>query len=61
VAQARLSVRKICDLLEILDDRHDRRSTLITSPVEQWQAARGLKIVYDPRYLRFVRSRCARP
>jgi DNA replication protein DnaC len=28
------------DLLEILDDRYDRRSTLITSqiPVEQWHA-----------------------
>ena len=32
------SVRR--DLLEILDDRYDRRSTLITSqiPVEQWNA-----------------------
>ena len=32
------SVRR--DLLEILDDRYDRRSTLITSqiPVEQWHA-----------------------
>jgi DNA replication protein DnaC len=35
------SVRR--DLLEILDDRYDRRSTLITSqlPVEQWHAYLG--------------------
>jgi DNA replication protein DnaC len=33
------------DLLEVLDDRHNRRSTLITSqlPVERWH-----KIIGDP-------------
>ena len=37
------------DLLEILDDRYDRRSTLITSqlPIDQWQAYLGDRTVAD--------------
>jgi len=42
---AKLTAAQRRDLLEILDDRHDRRSTLITSqlPVEHWH-----KIIGDP-------------
>lgn len=37
------------DLLEILDDRYDRRSTLITSqlPIDQWHAYLGDRTVAD--------------
>jgi len=42
---AKLTAPQRRDLLEVLDDRHDRRSTLITSqlPVEHWH-----KIIGDP-------------
>ena len=42
---AKLTAAQRRDLLEILDDRHDRRSTIITSqlPVEHWH-----KIIGDP-------------
>ncbi len=42
---AKLTAAQRRDLLEVLDDRHDRRSTLITSqlPVEHWH-----KIIGDP-------------
>ena len=44
---AKLTAPQRRDLLEVLDDRHDRRSTLITSqlPVEHWH-----KIIGDPTY-----------
>ena len=46
------------DLLEILEDRYGRRSTLVTSqlPVDQWHALIG-----DPTYLRRRRPRSPRP
>lgn len=36
-----------CDLLEILDDRHGKRSTIVTSqlPVDKWH-----KLIQDPTY-----------
>lgn len=42
---AKLTAPQRRDLLEVLDDRHDRRSTIITSqlPVEHWH-----KIIGDP-------------
>jgi len=42
---AKITAPQRRDLLEVLDDRHDRRSTLITSqlPVEHWH-----KIIGDP-------------
>ena len=42
---AKLTAPQRRDLLEVLDDRHDRRSTLITSqlPVDHWH-----KIICDP-------------
>ncbi len=42
---AKLTTAQRRDLLEVLDDRHDRRSTLITSqlPVEHWH-----KVIGDP-------------
>ncbi|MFQ6003955.1 MAG: IS21-like element helper ATPase IstB [Woeseia sp.] len=42
---AKLTAAQRRDLLEVLDDRHDRRSTLVTSqlPVEHWH-----KIIGDP-------------
>ncbi len=44
-----MSDETVRDLLEILDDRYDRASTLITSqlPVEQWHAALGDRSVAD--------------
>jgi DNA replication protein DnaC len=44
-----LSDETVRDLLEILDDRYDRRSTLITSqlPIDQWHAYLGDRTVAD--------------
>jgi DNA replication protein DnaC len=46
------------DLLEILDDRYDRRSTLITSqlPVEQWHAYLGDRTLADAILDRLVHN-----
>lgn len=46
------------DLLEILDDRYDRRSTLVTSqlPVEQWHAYLGDRTVADAVLDRLVHN-----
>lgn len=46
---APLSDQTVRDLLEILDDRYDRRSTLITSqlPIDQWHAYLGDRTVAD--------------
>ena len=46
---APLSDETVRDLLEILDDRYDRRSTLITSqlPIDQWHAYLGDRTVAD--------------
>jgi DNA replication protein DnaC len=46
------------DLLEILDDQYDRRSTLITSqlPVEQWHAYLGDRTVADAILDRLVHN-----
>lgn len=44
-----LAADTVRDLLEILDDRYDRKSTLITSqmPVDQWHAYLGDRTVAD--------------
>jgi DNA replication protein DnaC len=46
------------DLLEILDDRYDRRSTLITSqlPVDQWHTYLGDRTVADAILDRLVHN-----
>ena len=46
------------DLLEILDDRYDRRATLITSqlPLDQWHAAIGDRTVADAILDRLVHN-----
>lgn len=46
------------DLLEILDDRYDRRSTLITSqlPIDQWHAYLGDRTVADTILDRLVHN-----
>ena len=46
------------DLLEILDDRYDRRATLITSqlPLDQWHAALGDRTVADAILDRLVHN-----
>jgi DNA replication protein DnaC len=46
------------DLLEILEDRYDRQSTLITSqlPIEQWHAYLGDKTVADAILDRLVHN-----
>jgi len=46
------------DLLEILDDRYDRRSTLITSqlPIDQWHATLGDRTVADAILDRLVHN-----
>ena len=46
---APLSADTVRDLLEILDDRYDRRSTLITSqlPLDQWHAYLADRTVAD--------------
>jgi DNA replication protein DnaC len=45
-----LADETVRDLLEIFDDRYDRKSTLITSqlPVDQWHAYLGDRTVADP-------------
>ena len=46
------------DLLEVLDDRYDRRATLITSqlPLDQWHAALGDRTVADAILDRLVHN-----
>ena len=53
-----LSDETVRDLLEILDDRYDRRSTLITSqlPVDQWHAYLGDRTVADAILDRLVHN-----
>src|ERR1700691_6051394 len=55
---APLSDETVRDLLEILDDRYDRRSTLMTSqiPVDQWHAYRGDRTLADAILDRLVHS-----
>jgi DNA replication protein DnaC len=55
---APLSDDTVRDLLEILDDRYDRRSTLITSqlPVDQWHAYLGDRTVADAILDRLVHN-----
>ncbi|MGH8308801.1 MAG: IS21-like element helper ATPase IstB [Steroidobacteraceae bacterium] len=55
---APLSDQTVRDLLEILDDRYDRRSTLITSqlPVDQWHAYLGDRTVADAILDRLVHN-----
>lgn len=55
---APLSDESVRDLLEILDDRYDRRSTLITSqlPVDQWHAYLGDRTVADAILDRLVHN-----
>lgn len=53
-----LAAESVRDLLEILDDRYDRRSTLITSqlPVDQWHAYLGDRTVADAILDRIVHN-----
>jgi DNA replication protein DnaC len=53
-----LADETVRDLLEILDDRYDRRSTLITSqlPVEQWHTYLGDRTVADAILDRLVHN-----
>lgn len=53
-----LSEESVRDLLEILDDRYDRRSTLITSqlPVDQWHGYLGDRTVADAILDRLVHN-----
>jgi DNA replication protein DnaC len=55
---APLSAESVRDLLEILDDRYDRKSTLITSqvPVDQWHAFLGDRTVADAILDRLVHN-----
>jgi DNA replication protein DnaC len=55
---APLSDETVRDLLEILDDRYDRRSTLITSqlPIDQWHAYLGDRTVADAILDRLVHN-----
>jgi DNA replication protein DnaC len=55
---APLSPETVRDLLEILDDRYDRRSTLITSqlPLDQWHAYLGDRTVADAILDRLVHN-----
>jgi len=55
---APLSDESVRDLLEILDDRYDRKSTLITSqvPVDQWHAFLGDRTVADAILDRLVHN-----
>jgi DNA replication protein DnaC len=55
---APLSDETVRDLLEILDDRYDRRSTLITSqlPVDQWHAYLGDRTLADAILDRLVHN-----
>jgi DNA replication protein DnaC len=53
-----LADETVRDLLEILDDRYDRRSTMITSqlPVEQWHAYLGDRTLADAILDRLVHN-----
>ncbi len=53
-----LADETVRDLLEILDNRYDRRSTLITSqlPVDQWHAYLGDRTVADAILDRLVHN-----
>jgi DNA replication protein DnaC len=53
-----LAADSVRDLLEILDDRYDRRSTLITSqlPVDQWHPYLGDRTVADAILDRLVHN-----
>jgi DNA replication protein DnaC len=55
---APLGDETVRDLLEILDDRYDRRSTLITSqlPLDQWHAYLGDRTVADAILDRLVHN-----
>jgi DNA replication protein DnaC len=55
---APLADETVRDLLEILDDRYDRRSTLITSqlPIEQWHKYLGDRTVADAILDRLVHN-----
>ena len=55
---APLSDQTVRDLLEILDDRYDRASTLITSqlPLDQWHAYLGDRTVADAILDRLVHN-----
>lgn len=55
---APLSDDTVRDLLEILDDRYDRRATLITSqlPIDQWHAYLGDRTVADAILDRLVHN-----
>lgn len=55
---APLADETVRDLLEILDDRYDRRSTLMTSqlPVDQWHAYLGDRTVADAILDRLVHN-----
>ena len=55
---APLADQTVRDLLEILDDRYDRRSTLITSqlPIDQWHAYLGDRTVADAILDRLVHN-----
>ena len=55
---APLADESVRDLLEILDDRYDRRSTLITSqlPIDQWHAYLGDRTVADAILDRLVHN-----
>jgi len=55
---APLADATVRDLLEILDDRYDRRSTLITSqlPIDQWHAYLGDRTVADAILDRLVHN-----
>jgi len=55
---APLADETVRNLLEILDDRYDRRSTLITSqiPIEQWHAYLGDRTVADAILDRLVHN-----
>lgn len=53
-----LSAEHCRDLLEVLDDRHNRRSTLVTSqwPLEQWHDALGQPTLADAVLDRLVHN-----
>lgn len=53
-----LSLEQCRDLLEVLDDRHGRRSTLVTSqwPLEQWHEALGQPTLADAILDRLVHN-----
>lgn len=55
---APLADQTVRDLLEILDDRYDRKSTLITSqlPIDQWHAYLGDRTVADAILDRLVHN-----